>query len=140
MQVLRVVEDWDKKKPDADVEWTLLGLKSMIGTNMKLLSQVVPALSSKDLCVCIRDTTIEVWTMRAFDAETLLLVPETSEYKDRYWTAQRCVWLENSPNLHPNHKHMVLDGRLRANPEAESRQRMDHPGQASTRPYKTGKE
>ena len=121
LQVLRVVEAWEKSSPRDSLDVQMQSLKCLVGSNMTWLSSVLPQVTSKDLCVALRDNVVEVWTMRVFEPETLMLLPDTTEYNDRYWTATRCVWLKNSAERHPNKKHMVLDGRLRAHPELEGR-------------------
>ena len=63
--------------------------------------------------------TLEVWTRRAFSAGSLILTPQTTEYKDRYFTYSRSV-LAKSPEEHVG-KRIVLDGRLYGMPtEARS--------------------
>ena len=58
----------------------------------------------------------EAWTRRDFAAHTLRLFAERPEVKDRYWTAHRAVYCPRGNELHPEKKHIVLDGRLRADP------------------------
>ena len=43
-----------------------------------------------------------------------MIWPETPEIKDRFWTQGKSVLCPGSTAIHPEGKHMVLDGRLRS--------------------------
>ena len=44
----------------------------------------------------------------------MILAPVTTEMKDRMWTYTKSTLVENAHSLHPERKHIVLDGRLRS--------------------------
>jgi hypothetical protein len=60
---------------------------------------------------------MEAWTARSFAAGELVLVPITTEVKDRYWTANRSTYVEGAEKLAQEYglgrKAVVLDGRLK---------------------------
>jgi hypothetical protein len=63
-----------------------------------------------------RGNVFEVWTAREFPANSLILAPECSEIKDKYWTQGRSAMTRNGSSHHPENKQIVLDGRLRSSP------------------------
>lgn len=57
---------------------------------------------------------MEVWTKRNFAPGSLVFVPDTTEYKDRYYTQTRSALLQNAESVEG--RRIVLDGRLRFAP------------------------
>ena len=87
-------------------------------------SSCLKTFGPEDLVLCIRDKKVEVWTNRAFKANELILGPDTTEIKDRYFTHNRSVRVPGSQNQLPQNKEkgmeakaLVLDGRLRSAPD-----------------------
>ena len=75
---------------------------------------MAPGLTERDVTVVLRDGIPEVWTARAFEKGELVLTPETTSFMDKYWTAGRSALTKNGNALHPDHRNIVLDGRLRS--------------------------
>ena len=71
---------------------------------------IQPAFKEKDLMVCVRNKKLEVWTARPFKANELVLCP-CGTLRDKYWTTIRSTLIENGSSLHPEGKHLVIDGR-----------------------------
>ena len=65
-------------------------------------------LTADDLCICLRDGRHEVWTMKDFPANELVICPFSTEIKERYWTYNRSALCLTDPGCKP----LVLDGRL----------------------------
>ena len=61
-----------------------------------------------------REGKMEVWAKKNFPAGGLIFLPDTTEYKDRYYTQTRSALLQNAESVEG--KRIVLDGRLRAAP------------------------
>ena len=61
-----------------------------------------------------------MWTKRAFKAGELRIFPDATEIKDRYWTVGRSAFCWRGEEKHPDRKPVVIDGRLRANPDAQA--------------------
>lgn len=56
-----------------------------------------------------------MWTTRAWKKGDLILPAESNEIKDRYYTLNRSALCPSGSDYHPSKKHVVMDGRLRAN-------------------------
>ena len=65
-------------------------------------------LTSDDLCICLRDGRHELWTVKDFPANQLVICPFSTEIKERYWTYNRSALCVTDPGCKP----LVLDGRL----------------------------
>ena len=62
----------------------------------------------------MRGDSIEVWTLKDFNANKLAFGPEANEIKERNWSQNRVALVKYDTNLHPHKLHMVIDGRLRS--------------------------
>ncbi len=78
----------------------------------------VPKFSNDDVVVVQRSgkNGCEVWANRSFKERTLVLAPDCTEWKDKYWTYGRSNVVKQTADLHPQGKCIGLDGRLRNNP------------------------
>ena len=108
-------QDWEKMLPEKSLEVRVRQLHTSTSFVMQQVLSAVTPMTSKDLLVVSRGSSVEIWTNRDFPAMSLVLAPECSEIKDKYWTAGRSVMAKNGSALHPGpgKKHVVLDGRLR---------------------------
>ena len=77
------VIEWPMKK-GSDHTQALHTVKSSIGFLMGSMARQFPTYGSDDFLVIMRDKQTEVWTKRQFAPGTLVLCPETTEYKDRF--------------------------------------------------------
>ena len=111
-----VRKGWEQRLTSKDPETQINGLKHMIGFNLATLTAAVPALTAADITICKRGEEYEVHSHRDFKAGELILVSDTNEIRDRYWTAKRSVLCKHGELLHPSKKHIVLDGTRRAVP------------------------
>ena len=108
---IEIVEWKPEAKPD---EFKQRALQSTVGYLLKEVADLCTTVTSKDITTIRRDGTLELWTHRDFAANTLVLAPLTTEMKDRMWTYTKSVLVANTAPLHPERKHVVLDGRLRS--------------------------
>ena len=89
--------------------------KSIVVLALDLLNTQCPQLTSDDVVVVRRGRNIEVWTMVAFPKNKLILVPFSTEVKDKYWTYGKSASVKS--NL-LTVKTLALDGRLHHRPPA----------------------
>lgn len=118
-EVVEIVPQWHKHTVAHDTAFQQVYLKHMIGFQMKTISTVLPEYTAEDFTVVKRGAAVEVWTARKFKAHELMLAPETTEFKDKYWTGNRAVIAGNTETLNPVRdrsmpKSILCDGRLRA--------------------------
>jgi len=118
---ITVVKGWAKKEHTSDPSCEVNHLIHKIGFQMVAIMDALPASDEQDLIIVKRDNVYEVWTNKAVEAGQLVLVPDTTEIKDRYWTASRSVLVGHSSSHHPAKKHMALDGVRRAIPNHDTR-------------------
>ena len=84
---------------------------------VETVNNILPVYTDKDIIVVSRDKVIEVWTEIAFKTGELTLGPVTTTLVDRFWTQGRSHAIKNCEGMHPNMKHLALDGRHRATPK-----------------------
>ena len=89
---------------------------------MDNLVQSAGNMTDTDLLLVARGDKYEVWTQREFKAKTLILVPESTELKPRFFTQNRSVICKNTNDLTCSDKRpFVIDGRVRGNPTEDSK-------------------
>ena len=76
---------------------------------MHMLNLNISAPTAADFLVVKRGKHIEVWTLKSWPVNKLIMVPFTTEIKDRYWTQNRSALVEAS--MLQKGKHLVMDGR-----------------------------
>ena len=52
-----------------------------------------------------------------FQDKELVIFPDASEVKDRYWTVAKSTICHGAEEIHPERQSLAIDGRLRAVPE-----------------------
>ena len=114
---LDVVSDWESRLSVCDDKTKLSGLKSTCSFVMQQLISMLPVPTTSDFVIAKRDKQYEVWAARDFNKNEIMIYPDTNEFKDSYWTYQRCTLVQNGDSLHPESKHVVCDGRLKSNPD-----------------------
>ena len=99
---LKVGESADKDRIEIHDKWSanlattcldtkVKNIHSKLGMTLAAVIETVPVYTAKDFHVVTRNSKVEVWTGRDFPAYTLVLAPETTEWKERYWTTTRSV-------------------------------------------------
>ena len=117
-----VVEGWEARQCSADDKYMTQAVALSVACALSQVAQCAPKFTSKDLLVVKRGAAFEVWTQRAFKANELILVPETLDVRDRFWSAGKAVLVDKSEDLLRNvlgplhRKPLVADGRYRASP------------------------
>jgi hypothetical protein len=76
--------------------------------------------TSKELLVVRRDKALEVWTKVPYKKNKLIMLPSTSEVKERYWTLGRSALVLGTEKLSKS-KHLALDGRLNKAPNKDTK-------------------
>jgi hypothetical protein len=121
---VELIRGWEKWLVRNDGECQMSYLKNTISFELKLLTKVVPSLSSDDITLVKRvGGGFEVWTHRNFAAGELVLCPEASEIKTRMWTQGRSALLKLGKSdtdilkLNGDGRNVVIDGRLRSVPQ-----------------------
>ena len=84
-ETIVVHKKWVANSATVAVETKLRNLHSRLGMALASLMDEAPKYSESDLHVIVRNGKTEVWTAKDFPAHGLVLVPETTEWKDRYW-------------------------------------------------------
>jgi len=113
---------WDQKLMANDQKIQAEYKKSSIGFVLDNLLHCTDTLAHDDLLVAKRGANYEVWTLRDFKAGSLTLVPESTELKPRFYTADRSVICKNTTDPASEDKRpFLIDGRVRANPECDSK-------------------
>lgn len=71
--------------------------------------------TSKDLLYVVRGKAAEIWTLRPFEKNTLVIIPVAIELNEWYWTEGRSVEVKNvfGPQQGTDKRCMPIDGRLR---------------------------
>ena len=80
---------WDKQQARYSDDLKVKMLHGLLGFAHYNVVYNTPELNEKDLAVVKVDDTVEVWTLREFKPNTLVLSPETPEYRDRSWSQGR---------------------------------------------------
>ena len=115
---IEIIKDWEKLQCSNNNECKGNNVKSRVGFQIENIAISQPTLTKDDVTVCKRGESIEVWAHRNFSAGEIIIAPETQDVKDRYWTTGggRNILIQDSALLHPEKKHLVLDGSRRAIP------------------------
>lgn len=116
--IVTVHKEWPKRVAGKDEDTAIARAKDVVGFSLGAVLAQLPQYSAEDLIVveqaCGNNSTTSVYTGRDFEANTLVLGPDTLEVKDRYYTQGRASYLRGGDSVHPKKKDLVLDGRLRS--------------------------
>ena len=80
---------WDKQQARYSDDLKVKMLHGLLGFAHCNVVSNTPEFTEKDLAVVKVDDKVEVWTLREFKPNTLVLSPETPEYRDRSWSQGR---------------------------------------------------
>jgi hypothetical protein len=115
---IEVIKKWEKLQCEHDPKYQALAMQSVMSFEMMCVSEVVPTLTEKDVVICKRGETYEVWARRDFKPWELAIAPLTNEFKDRFWSYTKSTIVKDSEQLNKyftgSDKKIVCDGRLRS--------------------------
>ena len=112
---MTIVKDWPKLLTSDDVRMQQSHLHSFIGFSLQRVLNQMPTYGTDDLLIVSRGGIREVWTLKQFKPGALMFGPDTTEFKDRFWTQARSSIVGNTDKLNPDDsKCYVFDGRLRS--------------------------
>ena len=122
-QNIVIVKNWDDRLMANDPEFKAEYVKAQIKFVVENVCACVNTYGPDDLLIVKRDSTFEVWTLKAFKPGELVFVPETSEIKPRFYTVGRSVIARNTadPTFNKGSRPFVIDGRVRGNPAPDSK-------------------
>jgi hypothetical protein len=83
---LEVVQGWAKTQARDHEDMQVKLLHGLLGFALGPVIQTTQKLDTADLTLVKRNGDLEVWTTRDFAAGTLVLAPETNEWKSRNWS------------------------------------------------------
>ncbi len=116
---VEVQAGWEKRLPTVDSDVALTRVKDRANFSLWAVLESLPKYDSKKDFAVITKTSLEgqsnmeVWTLRDFKAGEIMLGPDTNHLMDRMYTMGRSSLLRGADLMHPQKKHMVLDGRMR---------------------------
>ena len=84
-EAIVVQKKWVANSATAATETKLRNLHSRLGMSLASLMEVAPTYTENDFHIVVRNGKTEVWTAKDFPAQGITFVPETTEWKDRYW-------------------------------------------------------
>ena len=112
-----LVDGWAKNLMSHDLQVASAYLKSKVVNAISNLRAVVNEATEKDILIVKRGSMHEAWTLREFKAGELVLVPESTEIKQRFYTQERSAICKNTVDPTSKDKRpLVIDGPMRAAP------------------------
>ena len=115
-----VIKGWERFLMNNDQYSIQSKVQAKIAFAIENLNATFGTPTEKDLLVVSRNGSYELWSKRDFAPRTLVLVPDSTEIKPRFWTASRGAVCKGSDKLLKEGKDrrpLVIDGRVRAIPE-----------------------
>ena len=113
-----VLKCWQKLQACEDPDAQKGRIVNKVQFGLGLLLEQQDEYSEKDFTIATIDSKVTVWAHRDFAAHDLVLLPDTNEIKDRFWTLGRSSLIKGSDAIMPQGKHLALDGRCRSVPSA----------------------
>ena len=118
---VRTEPHWTMLLADSDDANKTFWLRSRIGICLEALAETMPKFTEKDLLICHRRNPKglwkdEVWTLRAFQPEELVLAPVVDQLRTSHLTTPFCAAVGlpvRGPGAHPEGSQLTLDGRYR---------------------------
>jgi hypothetical protein len=115
------VKKWTSDLMSSDPKVASENVKSCILFGIDLIKKCVEAPDEADLLIVKNEGKFQVWTLKDFKAGSLVLIPETTECKARFYTSGRSVICKNTADpLSDDKRPFVLDGRVRGVPNSKS--------------------
>ena len=93
-------------------------LKATIAFLGMCLAKSCPVYCEDDVTIVKNGSAYQLYAARDFAAKAFRLMPESGELKDAHWTYNRSAIVRTGENVF---KNLVLDGRVRANPEEDGK-------------------
>ena len=81
---IEVVKGWDKLLMDKDEYVMGDRVKSLVSFALQSIAYSVENLTDENLLVVKRNDEIELWTLKDFKAESLIMTPDSTELKSRF--------------------------------------------------------
>lgn len=104
---------WKGREGFAAPATKLAALHSQLGFVLTDANNQCPEYEAGDFVTVNRGGQTEVWTNRDFKAKEIEFAPDSTEFRDRYWSQKISVLAKNGDRLHPDRKHLVIESRLR---------------------------
>ena len=116
-----MIEAWEDKLIAQDEKTQIEFAKFRIGNMISTISDAVGmTYGCDDLLIVKRgESECEVWTMREFKPNTLVFVPESTEIKQRFYSANRSAIARGS-DIGKDRKPLLIDGRMRNGVDGKS--------------------
>ena len=115
---LEVIEGWEQHTfqggRSAAAQQTVVA-KSKVTLAIDLLNSQYPSVKSSEIAVVRRGKSVEVWTLVPFAKGKLVVVPFSTEIKDKYWSYGKSASIKTDLI---SKKTLALDGRLHHRPPA----------------------
>ena len=113
---VEVIPAWQKRLMDTDTYVIHKRVESKVGMVLQSLRNSFPTLGPDDIMICTRGDSYELYTLKEFKAGSLVLTPDSTEIKPRFWTANRGAICRGTEKLlgGKDRRPLVLDGRVRS--------------------------
>ncbi len=82
---VEVVGGWTRQLASNDEKYQMWALRGTVGFMLRNLAESADELVEKDILVVRRKGVTELWTLRDFKAGTIVLVPDTTAIRPRFW-------------------------------------------------------
>ena len=118
---IEVVDDSDNCLMHRDVSVQSMNIRSHIMCTVNTISELVRC-GDNSILIVKQNNAYQLWTLVDFKAGSLVLVPETTELKPRFYTVGegRSVVCKNVTDPSMDKRPFVMDGRARAAPHSKS--------------------
>ena len=103
-ETIEVHDKWCANVATTSMDTKVKNLHSRLGMSLAAIIEAAPVYSQKDFYVVSRNNKIEVWAARDFGANTIVLAPETTEWKERLWSKTRSVLVKYGTMYHDDFK------------------------------------
>jgi hypothetical protein len=90
-ETVEVDTTWAANLATTANETKLKSLNSRLGMTLATVIEMVPTYGLEDFHVVTRNSKVEVWAAKDYPPNTIVLAPETNEWKDRLWSQSRSV-------------------------------------------------
>ena len=96
---INVIKGWERFLMNHDQYAIQSKVQAKITFAIENINATFGALTEKDLLVVSRNGSYELWSKRDFAPRTLVLVPDSTEIKPRFWTTSRGAVCKGSDKL-----------------------------------------
>ena len=88
---VEVITTWEANVATRAMETKLKSLNSRLGMALATIIDMVPTYGLGDFHVVTRNNKVEVWAAKDYAPNSIILAPETNEWKDKMWSQTRSV-------------------------------------------------